>query len=474
VPIVSLCGPVRSTGQVLCRKHTTIKTRLLLRLIVPFFCTVFFGMSGCFPDNNVTLDFEQYTVGNRDNAQDSGAWWGENITKIAHYGNKTYTFVIDNSVVPRTAFLYEKTDDQEWIEGKSFVVSRPPNILIDSQGYVQVVGFEPFDSSASMYDGRLFYVKFNTAGAVTGDYTKTYITEDSRSGSPVLSTYATIYCGAAIGKDDQILVAYNNSVQWDTPDTHSLGVRIYDPSSQSWSDETVAENMVSRHAYPFAFVSESYFHVFAIEDDYDTYYESAGPPYDEYPYRYGMVKHFQRPLSGGSWEETTLINFNESKTKEEIWDASLRIVDFHVDSANTIHALIRYTETGDYVPKCFHYTKKESESVWASEEILPEINKTTGLYWSRIWERDDNELFYICYTWGQQIWLSPIKTNTLYTISNLEDQYNQDATPFLSNVRSGTPLSSDIYMVIYSGSYEIKAKSVDVSTLGIEYVLDET
>ena len=30
-----------------------------------------------------------------------------------------------------------------------------------------------------------------------------------------------------------------------------------------------------------------------------------------------MVKHFQRPLSGGSWEETTLINFNESKTKEE-------------------------------------------------------------------------------------------------------------------------------------------------------------
>ena len=141
----------------MCRKHTANKIRLLLRLLLPFFCTALFLISGCFPDNNATLDFEQYTVGNRDNAQDSGAWWGENITKIARHGNKTYTFIIDNSVVPRTAFLYEKTDDQEWVEGKSFVVSRPPNILVDSQGHVQVIGFEPFDSSASMYDGRLFY-----------------------------------------------------------------------------------------------------------------------------------------------------------------------------------------------------------------------------------------------------------------------------------------------------------------------------
>ncbi len=430
-------------------------------------CTVFSWLSSCFTDSTIKLDFEQHPVGNRDNTQDSGSWWGENITKITHHGTKTYTFVIDKTVSPRTAFLYEKTDGEGWVEGKSFVVSRPPNILVDSQGYVQVIGFEPFDSFASMYDGRLFHVRFNAANTVTGEYTKTYITEDYRPNLPEISSYATIYCGAAIDTDDRILVAYNNSVQSHTPGTHSLGARIYDPSNQSWSYESVAEDMISRHAYPFAFVSATYFHVFAIEDDYDSYYEAIGQPYSEYPYRYGMAKHFQRPISGGSWEETTLIDFNSSKTKEEIWNVRLRIVDFHVDSSNTIHALIRYTETGDFVPKCFHYTKKESEKAWANKEILPNANKLTGLYWSRIWERDDSKLFYICYSWGKQVWLSPINTNTLYTISGLESQYKKDATPFISSVRSGSQPSSDIYIVIYSGSYEIKAISLDVPTSGI-------
>jgi len=453
-------------------KNNINTTWVLFKLLVSILPLAFFWMLSCSDeipgdDDMASLDFKQYTVGNRNNAQDSGAWWGENITKIAHHGNKAYTFIIDNIVLPRTAFLYEKTDGGEWIEGESFVVSRPPNILVDSQGYAQVIGFEPFNPSASMYDGWLFHVKFNNADTVIGDYTKTYITEDYRPNSPEVSTYATIYCGAAIGREDIIVVAYNNSVQGDTPGAHGLGVRIYNPSNQTWTYESVAENMISRHAYPFAFVSDTYFHVYAVEDDYDTYYETAGPPYNEYCYRYGMVKHFQRPISGGAWEETTLIDFNSTKTKEEIWDASLRIVDFHVDSGNTIHALIRYKETGDKIPKCYHYRKKESETAWTSEEILPKATEKTGLYWARIWERNDNKLFYICYTWGEQIWLSPINTNTLYTISNLEGQYKQDATPFISSFRSGSQLSSDIYMVVYSGSYEIKAKSVDVSTSGI-------
>ena len=430
-------------------------------------CTVFSWLSGCFPDSTIKLDFEQHFVGNRDNSQDSGAWWGENITKIAHHGTKTYTFVIDKTVSPRTAFLYEKTDGEGWVEGQSFVVARPPNILVDSQGYVHVIGFEPFDSSVSVYDGQLSHVKFNAANTVTGAYTKTYITEDYRPNPPEVSSYATIYCGAAIDRNDRILVAYNNSVPPDTPGTHSLGVRIYDPSSQHWSYESVAEDMISRHAYPFAFISDSYFHVLAIEDDYDPYYETRGQPYSEYPYRYGMVKHFQRPISGGNWEETTLIDFNSSKTKEEIWNMRLRIVDFHVDLSGTIHALIRYTETGDILPQCFHYTKKESEQVWTNKEILPDASRLTGLYWSRIWERDDGELFYICYAWGKQVWLSSVNTNTVYTISELEGQYKVDATPFISSLRSGSQLSSDIYLVIYSGSYEIKAISLDVPTSGI-------
>lgn len=97
--------------------------------------------------------YKQYTIGNRDNSQESGSLWGENITKIVHKGDKAFTVIIDNILFPRTAVLYEKKDNEEWVEGQSFVFSRFPNIIIDSKGYIHVIGFEPFNYSNSQFSG---------------------------------------------------------------------------------------------------------------------------------------------------------------------------------------------------------------------------------------------------------------------------------------------------------------------------------
>jgi len=453
----------RNTSMTHCRDlqgAVSIIPMLLLTLSMVGLC----GCAEVGPEKPTELSFVQQFVGQRNNASQNGTFWGENITKIARRDKKTFTFVIDSDIDPRTTFLYEKTDGDEWIEGESFVVSRPPNILIDSAGHVQVVGFEPFDPSGPEHEGRLFYVRFQAPGTVSGSYDKAYITEDYRETGLEKNTYSTYYCGAAIGSDDTVLVVYNNSIQWDVPGTHSLGARIYNPKVREWTYETVADNMTSRHAYPFGFVSESHLHVLAIEDDRDYDYDEAGPPYSDYPYRYGMVTHLQRPRAGGPWEQTVLVDFNSVISKEELWHMSLKIVDFHVDFDGTVHALIRYNESRTSPPQCYHYQKKENETEWSYEEI-PEAYSHRGMWWARIWERSDNALFYVGYTWDHQVWLTPVGTNNFYTITALEGDYIKGAVPFIASLRSGTAPAPDLDMVIYSSSYEINALSVHVSVL---------
>lgn len=414
-----------------------------------------------------SLSFTQTTVGSRNNLTANGAWWGEHISKAVRHGHKTYTFAIDAAVSPTTAYLYEKADGGSWVEGIALRVSRPPNLLVDSAGFVRIIGFEPFDPSANDHEGRLFHLKFDTAETVQGAYAKEYISADWRPAATE-NTYATYYVGAAIGRDNTILVAYNNSVQWDTPGTHSLGARIRDPASGSWAFEPVAQGMLSRHAYPFAFVSDGYFHVYAVEDDRDTSYDALGAPYSGYPYRYGMVTHFQRARAGGPWVATTLIDFNGKAgvSKAQIWDASLRIVDFHVDAAGIAHALLRYKGQFDgsaitpyATPRCYHFWKAEGAGAWSSEGLLP----GEPLYWARIWEHADGRLFFIGYVWGEQIWLIPRGTTTKQVISDLAGQQKEDATPFPASARGGTDPSARLYLAVFSGSKQIPALAIEVS-----------
>jgi hypothetical protein len=454
-------------GRCLCRLLAS--TILSLSMITVLSCSKATSNTPSNPDP--LLSFTQYTVGSRANLVSNGAWWGENISKIVHHGSKTFTYVIDASVTPTKAFLYSKSADGAWTEGEGFEVSRPPNLLVDSAGVIHLIGFESFNAAAKDSEGRLFHVKFAASGVVSGTYSKEYISEDWRP-IPTTATYATFFVGAAIGADDTIAVAYNNSVQWNTPNTHTLGFRVWNPQSQIWSYETVAENMVSRHCYPFAFVSPAYFHVYAVEDDYDTDYAALGEPYASYQFRYGMVKHFQRPRSGGAWVETTLLNFNGKPgiSKAQIWDAMLRIVDFHVDASGIVHALLRYKGTFNgstlvaiTAHKAYYYWKAEGSTTWNNEEVLP----SQELYWARIWERSDGKLFFIGQAFREQLWVIPHGETAKYIASLLSGEDLAAPTPFISSLRGGTDLSTSFKAVVFSGKYTLPAKSLDVFVGGI-------
>lgn len=447
------------------RNKTKVRGMAFCCLIV-----IIVGCSGCVEDDSESkLPFDQSMVGSRINFVEglggSSAAWGDHIVKIVATENTVFTYVMERDASSRQAFLYSKTTGEGWQEGKAFDTLNPPNLLVDSQGLVHLVSFESY--TLDDREGRLFHVKFDEPETVSGSYTFEYLTPERDYTKPLtLDTYTSCYYGAAIGEDDTILVVYQNSLQWGDP-PHSLGARIYDPIADEWSYESVATDLTSRLCYPFVAATNEYFHVLAVEDDPDEDLEAAGV----WPFRYGLVKHFQRARDSDEWVESTLIDFNPTLSKLEISELWLRNYELLVDSEGTVHVLILYCGDIDSGTPCtceecepiaYHYWKEESSTEWHSELAID-----TSCGWLRLWEREDGKLFYVYSKWNKQLCLIPQGTTERHIISDLKFPYIDDPNPFIAAARGGTRPSSTLNLVLFSNTKEIEAVaiSVDVSQL---------
>ena len=97
-------------------------------------------------------------------------WWGHNMAKLARGAEGTlYSGYLDNSrALPTMSefVMLRKTRQGAWEEGKRLPASRPANILIDRNGNVHVLAFEPTNVSVSDFVGRLQHYWF-TSGDVS-------------------------------------------------------------------------------------------------------------------------------------------------------------------------------------------------------------------------------------------------------------------------------------------------------------------
>jgi hypothetical protein len=412
----------------------------------------------------ISVPYIQTTVGNQINRLSEsgcGAAWGPNTIKIASYESSVFTYVMDCSVVPWQVILYSKEVGGVWHKGESISLGNPPNIFVDSQGFVHLIGHEPF--GADRTQGRLIHIKFNQSNTVSGPYTSEYITPDTRTTDWALDTVGSIYNGAAIGEDDTILVAYQASMNYPAP-PHAILARIYDPLTRAWSYETVTTNLSTRFCYPFAAVSEGYFHVLVVEDEAE-----ENLPEGYAPYRFGIIKHFQRARDSDEWVESTLIDFTaEIDANPEVNDCLwLRNMDLFVDSSGTVHVMIRYNKnwsqgkSGNWMNTAFHYWKTEDDTEWHSEQALDK-----DCTWLKLWEREDGQLFYVYANMNRQIDLIPFGTNQCYTISTLNPPYNIDPTPYIANPRSGTDHSSMLNLIVFSETKETEAIAISCDVSG--------
>ena len=443
------------------RNKTKVRGMAFCCLIV-----IVIGCSGCIEDNSESkLPFDQSIVGSRSNFNGGGQSiaWGDNLVKIVANENTTFTYVMDKDVSPRQASLYSKTDEGDWQEGKSFRSFNPPNLLLDSQGFVYLIGLEPYTSSDETDVGRLFYVKFDEPNTISSSYTFEYFTPDTRGTEVTLDTFANGHYVAAIGEDDTIL-EINEVWPIESNPSFAFVARIYDPIEGNWSFEPVVTDLTERYSFQYAAVTDDYFHVLAIEDDPDDELKDV-----QLPYRFGAIKHFQRARDSTEWVESTLIDFNPTLSSLEISEIWLRHNDLLIDSKGIIHVLISYCVNADGEPRScegvhptfYHYWKEESSTEWHSE---PADASCACL---RLWEREDGQLFYVRSNWNEQICLIPQGTTKRYIISNLDSPYIDDPSPFIAAARGGTRPSSKLELVIYPGIQEIEAVaiSVDVSQL---------
>lgn len=390
------------------------------------------------------LDFDQDFIGKEDNPYQNGPWWGDNLIKIGVYNDFVYSYTMLYGNNHLQAQLFRKEINGDWEEGLKIDISRPPCLLIDPEGYVNIIGYLAF-SEGDEYQGRLFHLKMDNPEAISGDYSFEFISPDWRN-NLCPETYVTIYFGAGIGDDGTIVVVSTNSQN----EPWSLGARIFDPSTETWTFEPITSNLTSRFCYQYVAITDSSFHIVAIEDQYDPALEG-----ERQMYRFGMIKHYQRSRNSNDWKEDTLKNLNPLYSAKEILDMNLKIGDLLVDRNNKIHILYFYQENDN--THVYHLTKKEEDFYWNEETW------TTYASWIRLWERKDGQLFYLYAEWEEDFKLIPMGSSKKYIISDLEKDINIDLWPYIASSRGGSEYGDIMNFVAYSGFQEVRTKGIGIS-----------
>ncbi len=404
----------------------------------------------------IFVSYEQKVIGDTENPVMNGSWWGVNNVKIVSSGDKVFTYTLTGINPPWTINLFSKESNQEWEAGENIdYISRPPALLIDSNNYIHLIAFRSF-FDASEHDGQLIHIKFDNANSVSGSYSTTEITPDWRSIGALPSTYSTYFFGASIGVNDEIVVVYANTFGLQA-ETYSLGARIFDPNTENWTYDDVATNLDARYAYPHVFVTENYYHVVAIEDEYDENIPDPG-----HPFRFGEIRYFSKLKSESKWDMESIINLKDQYDVEDILERYLNPCDLYIDSHDVVHLTYRYHDEADNII-AYHSWKMEDSTDWNSERI----SIITSYEWIRIWERTDGKLFYICSESDGQIYIMSLGSQMRYLVSSLNNPYDQSPTPFITTVAGGTDIGNQVLMVIYSAEEiaEATSISIDMSTI---------
>ena len=356
----------------------------------------------------------------------NGNWWGLNIIKIASNSEYIFCYVLTEDNSRRQVALYRIARSGEVLRGLLLDVSRPPNIFIDSENIVHIIGHRPF-SGKKEHDGYLFHIRFLEPNVVWGEYESEDISPKWRSSRKSISTYSTYYNGCAIF-DDNIIVAYDSSINFNQP-PYILNSRIWNKDDKAWSRETISSQLPSRFCYPHVQITAERAYVLAIEDQQDS----------EIGYRYGMMKLF---VKEDEWKEETIIDFNKAYNKFEIKAMQLHDVDLFVDSQEDINILIRHKEQKSM--RIFYYKKTEYDENWSVHDL--------GSYqsnWAKFWESRSGHL-YIILPKRRSISIVSVETGEELNISIPREMQLAKPVPFVANSRSGSNEREIIDIILYS------------------------
>ena len=347
------------------------------------------------PADTPAFTLTNENISNSDTEDNGGSWWGENKSKIAVSDTKIFTSIIkatsDSS--PYEIVMLEKTiDDGIWTEGISIPeVINTVDILVDSDNYVHILAIVPW--TAGGQDGRYVHHTFDNPNTITG----TFSTQDAGSfqaydtSTSTALNYSSKYGAAAIDQDDNIYMVYNSGVGQsnfvsncqpggsEQAGPHSISLGIF--NGTSWSTEVITNTLPRGFRYPKVVVSDSYIHVTAIEDHWlSSLNTNTGSPawstqrYCDFPYIFGEIRYFVRPIGGSDWSSTTLIDLHDGNTITDAYDFGLRLSDMVVSddkvyvSYKRIDDAVQGTTNGNF--NFFFIRATEGSSDFSNEQRI--------------------------------------------------------------------------------------------------------
>src|SRR3989339_599686 len=229
----------------------------------------------------------------------NGTWWGYNQSKIVRYGSTVYMYVVENENIdnnpnpnasnPSKIAIYRKEGEGAWQRGARFNTSRPGNSLMDSEGIVHLIVFEPtytLSTENGSY-GRLKHYWFPNCktGDITSFQEEIIVDNDGVSQGETVN----IRVGASIGANDMIAVSYGMIKNHVVCYKEKNGIK--------WTQEFAGTALGSDFFYPYVAVTDFGITILAVQDDW------TGP---NQPNLYQKSRYFEK--RSGTWINMDVIN----------------------------------------------------------------------------------------------------------------------------------------------------------------------
>ncbi len=415
------------------KTSNNLTNRSLLPLIVLAF-SLFLSL-GCEKSLDLSsIDVFYEEIPGSKNHGPNGTWWGYNQSKIVRYGNTVYMYVIENENLdnnsnpnasnPSKIAIYRKEDEGSWQKGSSFNTSRPGNILIDTEGIVHLIVFEPTYTLATENGsyGRLKHYWFPncTNADITTFNEEIIVDNDGVSQGETVN----IRVGASIGRDDLIAVSYGLNK------THVVCYK--EKNGIKWHKELAGSGLGNDYYYPYVLVGGSGISLVAVQDDW------VG---QNLPNIYQKSHFFEK--RNGVWNHENIIdlqNHSLAPSRPELVDNS----DIFEDASGNI-TLIYLTKLNpdDKWLNTFIQTTRDG-SGWNRQTINNTDDKTN---WIRMMEVD-GEMYYFCSTWDKIY----VKKGINGKYKRLNGPKLKGIYPYLAAPRGGTSSSVEfIDLLLHSG-----------------------
>jgi len=399
---------------------------LLTKLTLSAFVVISFLMiGGCEKIEVSSINVFSEQIPGSKNHGPNGTWWGYNQSKIVRYGTTVYMYVVENENLdnnpnpnaanPSKIAIYRKDGEGSWQRGAQFNTSRPGNILIDSQGIVHLIVFEPTYTNPSENGsyGRLKHYWF--PNCKTGDintYQEEIIVDNDGA---TQGETVNIRVGASIGANDMIAVSYGLVKKHVVCYKEKNGIK--------WIQEFAGIGLGSDFYYPYVAVTDFGISILAVQDDWTGANQ---------PTLYQKSRYFEK--RNGSWINHDVINLQNhplAQTRPELVDNS----DLYVDANGLVNIIyLSKIDPGDKYRNSFVQGTRNG-NVWNNVDIPITDSKTN---WIRMFEVA-GQMYYICTTWDRVY----IKKGLNGEYKRLDIPKIKGIYPYLASPRGGTKSSEN-------------------------------